>query len=147
MSYSPEEDGITHINVYSKGLTELGKFLSNFARQKFECDDGSFESIEGYWYWLGSDHSDKDKLRNLYGWKAKEFGREIKSLDWQDSEEFKEKIRKAITIKLNNNPTMLQSLKQNKLPLAHYYNYGGKVVEVKNGEWILDHIRSIGEEL
>lgn len=28
---NPLEDGITHINVYSKGATELGRLLTNFA--------------------------------------------------------------------------------------------------------------------
>lgn len=31
---NPEEDGITHINIYSKGSTELGRLLSNFAHRK-----------------------------------------------------------------------------------------------------------------
>ena len=26
----PSKDGIDHINIYSKGKTELGKYLSNF---------------------------------------------------------------------------------------------------------------------
>jgi hypothetical protein len=26
-----EQDGTTHINIYSKGKTELGRFLTNFA--------------------------------------------------------------------------------------------------------------------
>lgn len=36
MNFKPEMDGIDHINVYSKGKTELGKLLSNFARTPFE---------------------------------------------------------------------------------------------------------------
>lgn len=31
MQYSPIDDGVTHINVYSKGRTKLGRDLSNFA--------------------------------------------------------------------------------------------------------------------
>jgi len=32
---NPEEDGITHINIYSKGKTDLGRMLSNFAKLPF----------------------------------------------------------------------------------------------------------------
>jgi hypothetical protein len=42
MIYKPEDDGKTHINVYSKGLTELGQFLSNFAEAPAQTPDGEF---------------------------------------------------------------------------------------------------------
>ena len=140
---NPENDGIDHINVYSKGKTELGKFLSNFAYSLIETEDGLFSSIEGYWYWLG--HND-DRLRKLSGFEAKKLGRELGAPDWIDSEEFKEKIKKAITIKLNSNEAV-ELLDANSdlldLPLAHYYVYKGKVVEPKDGEWILEHLKNV----
>lgn len=37
---NPEEDGITHINIYSKGKTDLGRMLSNFAKFPIETVDG-----------------------------------------------------------------------------------------------------------
>ena len=47
------DDGVTHINVYSKGTTALGRALSNFAHIPFMVvPNGRFESIEAYWYWL-----------------------------------------------------------------------------------------------
>ena len=51
----PTEDGITHINIYSKGQTELGKMLSNFAKFPIQTVDGNFMSVEGYWYFLSID--------------------------------------------------------------------------------------------
>ena len=137
MKLRVENDGIDHINVYSKGKTELGRFLSNFAYSPIKIEDGNFNSIEGYWYWL----SCKDeKLRNLYGYYAKQYGRSVGGLDWQDSEEFKNKICKAIDIKINNNPSKLQELNNLKIPLVHYYNYGGRIIEPKEGKWIIEHI-------
>ena len=53
MILTPQNDGITHINVYSKGKTTLGRWLTNFAHTPIDTIDGHFESIEGYWYWLG----------------------------------------------------------------------------------------------
>ena len=48
-----EDDGVTHINVYSKGATALGRALSNFARiPVVVVPNGRFESVEAYWYWL-----------------------------------------------------------------------------------------------
>lgn len=141
MKLIPEEDGITHINVYSKGLTDLGRNLSNFSKSVIITEDGRFSSIEGYWYWLGTNHPKKDELRDVYGFKAKALGREFKGLDWQDSIEFKRKIKSAIYIKLHTFPFLAMSLKDNRLPLTHYYVYGGKVVNVPEAEWILDILR------
>ncbi len=136
---NPENDGIDHINVYSKGLTDLGRFLTNFARSEIDTEDGKFLSIEGYWYWLSCKN---DKLRHLYGFQAKQQGRNFGGKDWSSDEEFKRKILEAITIKLNSHPHYLEQLQQCKLPLKHYYNYKGKIVEPSDGKWILDHLES-----
>ncbi len=143
MKYSPVNDGIDHINVYSKGRTELGRFLSNFAASPIQTEDGRFMSIEGYWYWLGCTHPNKDNLRNLYGFAAKKAGRELGSPDWLSDDEFKIKISKAIVIKLYNNEKFKDWLLRNKLPLTHYYVYGGKVINVPEAEWILDIYRAM----
>jgi hypothetical protein len=47
--YKSKDDGITHINIYSKGKTELGRWLSNFTYHPIETEDGKFDSVEGYW--------------------------------------------------------------------------------------------------
>lgn len=144
-NYKPENDGIDHINVYSKSNNWLGKTLSNFHYSPILTEDGYFKSIEGYWYWLGTDHKDKEKLRNLYGYEAKRIGRELKAKDWQDSPEFKRKIKSAIFIKLHS-LNLNTALKENKLPYTHYYVYGDKVVNVPEAEWILDIIREFTNE-
>ena len=48
----PEDDGRTHVNVYSRGRTSLGRDLSNFAHLPFELDGLAFASVEGFWFWL-----------------------------------------------------------------------------------------------
>ncbi len=147
MKYLHSEDGITHINVYSKGQTELGRFLSNFAHTPIETVDGHFESIEGYWYWLGTDNPEKDKLRTLFGSEAKFVGRELRGLDWQESADFKDKILNAIKIKINQYPRLQNKLKENKLPLTHYYASKGKIINVPQAGWILEGIEKIKEIL
>src|SRR5882724_14111 len=96
----PKNDGIDHINIYSKGATELGRALSNFAHSPVKLKDGNFASLEGYWYWLLSNKDAKAEiLRKLYGWEAKKAGRELKIPDYPDyntSLEFKEKFKEAM---------------------------------------------------
>ena len=132
-------DGIDHINIYSKGATELGRYLSNFTKEVFICDDGEFASIEGYWYWLNCNHPKKDRLKFLYGYLAKKVGRELGCKDWNDSEEFKIKIKTAMEIKLFSNTKMFKEFKKSKLPFTHYYVYNGKVMEVPENSWVLEH--------
>lgn len=140
MNYKPEDDGKTHINVYSKGLTELGQFLSNFADAPAQTPDGEFASIEGYWYWLSCRD---DRLRKLSGWLAKSVGRRSKGKDWLKSTDFKERIKTAIRMKLEAYPDMYAELKACKLPLTHYYVYGPKVTNVPKAKWIIDYIETL----
>lgn len=144
MNFLPENDGIDHINVYSKGNTFLGKQLSNFHEKYIITEDGNFYSIEGYWYWLGTNNPNKEQLRQLSGFAAKKYGRELKALDWQDSNEFKRKIKSAMRIKIFS-MHLDKQIKENKLPFTHYYVFSGKVVNVPEAEWILDIIREFNE--
>lgn len=141
MNYTSETDGTDHLNVYSKGGTALGRWLSNFAYASIVTEDGPFASIEGYWYWLGTSSPKREQLRKLHGFAAKKFGRDIGAKDWQDTEEFKRKIKSAIQIKLETYPHMKASLVETKIPLAHYYIFGGRMVDVPEAEWILDILR------
>lgn len=140
LGINPDKDGVDHINVYSKGKTELGRLLTNFAKTPFVHPKyGEFSSIEALWYWLSCK---EDKLRPLHGFQAKKVGRECGGEDWVDDEEFKKTIIEGIACKLEQNPDILKLLKNNTLPLKHYYNYNGKVVEPKNGKWVLDYLET-----
>lgn len=142
---NPDNDGVDHINIYSQAKTTLGRFLTNFTHTPFNHpEDGNFCSIEGYWYWLSCKD---DKLRTLSGFKAKEYGRSIGAKDWQDDEEFKRKIKLAILIKIQSNEMFKQELHNLRLPLTHYYNYGGKIVEPKEGRWIIEYLESFKKQI
>ena len=147
MDINPEEDGITHINCYSKGKTVLGRFLSNFAKAPFKTEEGAFESIEGYWYYLGTYHIDRYKLKNLSGFDAKSWGKKMKeecpSVNCPD---FEEKIFKAICAKINNNKEMKELLLESSLPLVHYYNYGGALRFTPQHDWIWKRIQTRRDE-
>ena len=129
-------DGIHHINIYSKAKTEVGKWLPNFSYSPIETEDGHFNSVEGYWYWLTTLN---DNLRNTHGFAAKKLGKEGEKLIEIPNEIFKEKICRALDTKLKTNPKWVAE--QCNLPLKHYYEYGGKRVEKQEYNWITEHIQ------
>ena len=135
-------DGITHINVYSKGETELGKFLSNWSYSPVTTVDGFFCSIEGYWYWL---LTGDDRLRKKTGWNAKSLGRELceevdlGEWDYDEDPTFREKITDAISQKIDDSEHR-DEFYASILPFDHYYIIKGRVVRPKNGRWIIDFL-------
>lgn len=120
---NPELDGIEHINIYSKGKTHIGRLLSNFAHTPFSLgkEEGVFQSVEGYWYWLLTGF---DGLRDLHGYEAKKVGKEHLPLmlyrPWE-RDEFKDKIRHAMGCKMWQNLHVRMSLRCTDLPFMHYY--------------------------
>jgi hypothetical protein len=148
MKYRAQDDGVTHINIYSKGCTELGKLLSNFARTPFELpDDGKFFSVEGYWYWrlVPSETEGRDSLRYLSGFFAKKRGRELLARaderglrigegDYKNSGFFRAHIITVFRAKLEANPQIVELLKESTLPFAHYYVFNG-VEKAAGYEW------------
>lgn len=139
--WKPEEDGITHINIYSKGATDLGRWLTNFAHVPFTHPTyGEFNSIEALWYYASTGFQ-HEELRSLSGFKAKEEGKKYSKVDI-DPSEFASIIKMGIRAKLIGNPKMLGALIDTHLPLAHYYVYGGKPVHA-GYEWIILYIEDI----
>jgi hypothetical protein len=144
----PEKDGIDHINIYSKAKTELGRWLSNFQYCPINTYfHGKFNSIEGFWYYLGTDHPDKEKLRNLYGFQAKKIGKEMKKVSKVHCDNFEDRIREALQVKIGAMPNHLEELFYcSDLPLEHYYNYSGKIIDVKDCKWILEFLEELRHE-
>ena len=147
MSWDAEEDGITHINIFTRGKTVLGRFLTNLSHAPFTHPEyGSFACVEGFWYWLstGKQH---EMLRDMLGFEAKSHGKKLEKVQIEP-EVFEKLIKEAITLKLRANPKMLNTLIDSSLPLAHYYVYYGKVVEA-GYEWLVEyheHIRRSCQE-
>lgn len=137
--YNPSEDGISHINIYSKGKTELGRWLTNFSYSPFNHPVyGKFFSMEGFWYWIATGQVE-DKFRELVGYKAKEFG---KTLEIAPVEGFEDIIKSGIRYKLLSNKEKLKGLIDSRLPLTHYYVYGGKCVPA-GYKWITEYIEGV----
>lgn len=142
-------DGISHINIYSNGKTELGRWLSNFAYTPIVVPEhGLFHSVEGYWYWLSYE---EESLRLPYGIWAKRLGQDFaKTKERIIRDDFQERICKAIDIKIKSDMDKLMDLAESTLPFAHYYVFGGKVKDAgAQYDWIVEHIemrRSVLQE-
>ena len=144
--YAPTADGITHINIYSRSQTALGRWLSNFTKEPMTLDgtgihDGWFNSIEAYWYWLTRRD---DRLRPLYGFNAKKMGKQLPVVLQSQGfntvkmhSEFEARIRYAMWVKLCINEPMQKEFTASVLPFAHYYVFGGHVKSAGH-TWIIE---------
>lgn len=141
------EDGLDHINVYSQGKTELGRWLSNFTKAPINLpEDGYFLSIEGYWYWL---KTKDEKLRTLYGYEAKKYGRNAKpNTTFFPSDiapylpNFQDKIKLAIKTKVLSNLVMKTKFIESTLPFKHYYVFDNRIVEAGHG-WQMEYLENL----
>lgn len=140
-------DGVDHINVYSKGKTAIGRWLSNFTFAPFEHPrHGKFFSVEGFWYWrLAESSQDRERLRCLSGWAAKRAGRELVRIEDVDSIEFKGDIVAALVAKLHTYPARKADFLATTLPLAHYYEYPSGRIQGA-AMWVIEEWERIRRE-
>lgn len=139
---NPNDDGIAHVNIYSQSKTNLGKMLSNFYKFRIKTDDGIFNSVEAYWYWLSiEDCPEKEVLRNLHWYTAKQKGKELEEkYARRHDDNFEKKILRAIWYKVRRHPQLFTS-RVSRLPFEHYYNFGSKIVDVKEKHlWMVEGI-------
>ncbi len=141
--FDPREDGITHINIYSKGNTTLGRFLSNFWETEINTSLGTFSSIEGFIYFLGSNN---EELRTLAGPEAKLKGESSDKNIRLPEPVFKNLIKQAMLEKLQNNKYFKELLISSTLPLTHYYVYGKKVITAPKWDWQIEEWEKIRRE-
>ena len=149
MILNPEKDGVDHINVYSKARTALGLFLSNFTEIDLETDEGDFKSVEAYWYYLSApDHPQKEKLKELSGFPAKQLGRAIRGKDYNADKDpvFQDKIKKVLRYKIENSQYKTE-FAQSSLPFQHYYVYDDKVSAPPEGKWQIEYFEELRKEL
>lgn len=150
----PTDDGVRHINVYSKSATPLGRFLSNFTRKWIDvpCPDGqtrAFASVEALWYWLGvSHHPNEAQLRGTSGYAAKHLGRQMKrDVGTRHVDGFEAIICQAIRLKVDATPRARRALADSTLPFAHYYVMQGRVMDVSGKyPWLLELFDTLREE-
>lgn len=156
--FTPDQDGINHINVYTKSQTEIGKMLSNLSNYGFVHPEfGSFKTLEGFWFWLVTDKK-HHKLKELDGFNANKEGRKIcddSSIDYDSitsSNQFRDTFKSGIECKLRQNTFILQKLVETKeLPLTHYFFYSprdgdlsrAKTIDKPQHQWQMDILEDI----
>ena len=138
------EDGISHINIYTKGMTRLGRLLTNLADIQVDHPTyGTFRTAEGLWYYLktGKMH---ENLRALTGFQAKEFG---KTLEVVFNQHFQKEFKEGLYAKITSHPELLSLFKSSTLPFTHYYVYGKDnkqiVVIPKGTQWMIDYFEEL----
>lgn len=141
-------DGLRHINIYSKGKTELGRLLSNLDYSPIVHPEyGKFASVEGFWYWLATGRK-HDELRSLYGFEAKKHGCKLKVIKAPD---FHEQIRVMLELKVQQHKHIKDLLIKSELPFEHYYYYGlpdnCKVILPNSRDWIIQQFEEIRQQL
>lgn len=128
-------DGVDHVNIWSKGDTKIGRELSNFAPCHIYSQFGSFRSIEGLIYYMGS-HD--EQLRFMHGFEAKKRGQAVDKGYRHKPEVFRDIIIEAMEQKWKGiDPKIRNTLKEkfDKLPLVHYYEYAGKRIVSHTWLW------------
>lgn len=142
-----QEDGVSHINVYSRGATELGKQLSHFWKKPFVHPFyGKFNSMEGFWHYIKAEAPD-DQLRTLHGPEAKFYGAALPRGRLYDS--FYDVIIEANFHKIVQNAELAQMVVDSTLPFDHYFLLPpGPVFVRKPGfEWLVEGLEKIRQEL
>lgn len=143
---NPSTDSLDHINIYSRAVTELGRFLSNFSHVPIEISIGKFNSIEGLIYFLGSFD---ESLRELSGSQAKIDGRALDRGIRLPNDVFRRLIKEAMVAKLESDHRMKQAFINSHLPFSHYYVSGGRPVGVPKWKWqieLWEEMRSMLQE-
>jgi hypothetical protein len=131
----PEQDGITHINVYSKARTLLGQKLSHFAYSPFiHPVYGDFHSLEAFWHWLSTGRC-HDFLRYLSGAVAKTSGG---SLPKVPLDTFDVEFAQALNLRIDQDIELQQLLKHSVLPFTHYYVMSDRVLVPSKHQWVLN---------
>ena len=141
----PKQDGIDHINIWTKARTPLGKQLSNLAYKDFTHPRyGYFNTMEGFWHWLatGKQH---EIFRSVSGFKAKT---ESKNYNKVNNPDFEKEICEALTCRFNEHRDMLFNFVDSHLPFKHYFVYGDRVQDqTEKYQWMIDYYHEYREYL
>jgi len=145
MRFDPKEEGITHINIYSRSNSTLGRILSNWSPCGINTCLGKFLSIEGLIYYMGSFD---ESLRSVCGYEAKQLGEKLDRNIRLPEDVFKRIIIGGMESKIEAlMPPFRKEFIRSVLPLTHYYIYGTKVVEIPKWQWQVDEWERIRTDL
>lgn len=161
------KDGEEHINVYSLGSTDVGRWLSNFTFFEFECEYGKFSSLEALYHYLGiiiklNENNNRDKFTDVFldavedikhtcGKQAQICGRNAKRIMRKNGVKplnvpnfhFEDVFVKALVKKLTSNKALYNKLSyyiEDGLPLVHYYVINDEMYYKPHFDWLIKMI-------
>lgn len=150
--YTPEKDGVDHINIGPDARTELGRKLAHFTEARFIHEYlGHFDSMEGFWHFVKAATPD-DRLRHMSGKAAYTYGRTLPAVRRQH---FQAIIQDGNYSKIDQNPDIKALLIDSTLPFTQYYAWGPQnvLINPKTAPWLIrdfEELRDIfkdGEEM
>jgi len=142
--YSPKDDGITHVNIYSVSMCSLGKMLSNFYPASIEHPVyGFFANVEAFWHFASTGFKHQ-QLRTMAGYLVKATAKGMPKIHVDN---FLGLIKDAIRLKLEQHPEILEPFLSNQLPLDHYYVFRKGIDLIQNRPHGADELIEIYEEL
>ena len=139
-------DGQDHINIWEKGQTKLGQFLSHGSHSPFHHPVlGMFNNVESFWHYIRSQERD-DRIRTMNNIGAKKFSTQLHTVKVPN---FYAIIMDTNYIKLKEYPEMLTLFKENELPLEMYFIYKDKGVRIRPSfaVWVLEGFKEIKKAL
>lgn len=143
-AFDPSDDGVKHINVYTRGRTALGRNLSNFQECNIEHPHfGHFRTLEGLWYFLKTGCKD-EMLRVMNGHDSRRHGAKLPAVHYPL---FNKMFKLGMVEKLDKNLQLQRDLVQNELPLVNYSNYQGRVIVTPRMEWQLEFWQTLRQTL
>lgn len=128
--YRAIDDGITHVNTYSKGATQLGRLISNMYEDPFTCELGSFRCIECLYHYVRFyQEPEAEMFHSLNGFDGKKLANLLKAERKEDFYPGWEKILYTQMWEKFKRHRCYFVFQYKDLPLVHYYVYGGKEVQ------------------
>lgn len=134
-----QTDGVDHINIYSKGKTELGRLLTNMSDVPVTIPGiGQFRCMEAYWVYLSTGCMYPEVIR-MSGFEAKKFGKD-KNKEYTSL--FQDKIQEALWLRFEQNKELKKQFIDSSLPLKHYYCYADddRTVTFPAFDWLTNHL-------
>jgi hypothetical protein len=144
-----QDDGVTHLNVYTKGNTVLGRIMSNLYTANIDHPRyGRFRTLEGLWYYLKTGLKD-DNFRLIDGWSCRKHGKGMEVV-WNNN--FQRDFKIGIVLKILANQELKILLTASTLPFVHYYFWGNspdkmKLMLPRGHEWQMDFWDSMRRQL
>ncbi len=161
--FTPETDGIDHVNVYSRARTPEGQLLSNFAPTPFVLYGQRFASVEGFYQGMRfADDARRKEVAATTGPTAKGWGNHadarhadgdpIRAWDGRTvgfhGPDFLDEARAAVRAKVEQNPAVhLALVATERLPLTHYYVLGASALPPHGDSgWLQDCLSTLRRE-